>query len=174
MKEEGEGIMEHLSKKYGPGAAARFNDPNSHLLVMGRKVGIEFNNERRMANTKRAHALMEFLKAKDNEKANQFMEDMYRTYFVDGKDLNDIHLLMELVKPYGVDETQAQVAMADDKLQAIAAQDQSIKRSLGVSGVPFFMIEHASDRSKSVSFSGAYPAEVIAEQLQSAADVEDA
>ena len=35
MPEEGEPIAEHLSRKYGPSAMQRFNDPNSSLRVMG-------------------------------------------------------------------------------------------------------------------------------------------
>ena len=49
------------------------------------KVGIKFNNERRMVNTKRAHALVEQLKNKgENDSANAFMVDLYKSYFEDG------------------------------------------------------------------------------------------
>lgn len=169
MSEEGEGIKEHLTKKYGASAAASFNDPNSRLREMGRKVGIEFNNERKMVNTKRAHALVEQLKAKgENDSANEFMVDLYNSYFEDGKDINDEKWLIEKVQKYGVDESECQFAMGDHNLVAIAKLDRDTKTKYGVSGVPFFMI-YPNKGGKPLAFSGAYPPEIIAEQLEEAA-----
>ena len=171
MPEEGEPIIEHLSKKYGPSAAQRFHDPNSSLRVMGRKVGIEFNNDRKAVNTKRAHSLVEYLKQeKGNDVANQFMEDLYKIYFEDGQDINDETVLVQAVSKYGLDGEQARRVMAPDYLKEIAEKDQHNKYKYGVSGVPFFMIHPNDGRSRPVAFSGAYPVEVIAEQLEEAAD----
>ncbi|KAG7345991.1 dsba oxidoreductase [Nitzschia inconspicua] len=172
MSEEGEPIIEHLSKKYGPSAAQGFNDPNSSLRVMGRKVGIEFNNDRKIVNTKRAHALVEYLKQEQgNDVANQFMEDLYKLYFEDAKDINDESVLVEAVGKYGVESGQAHRVMAPDYLKEISEKDRQNKLKYGVSGVPFFMIYPNDGKSRPVAFSGAYPVEVIAEQLEEAADV---
>lgn len=170
MSEEGEDIKVHLTKKYGAGATKSFDDPNSHMKVMGRKVGIEFNNNRMMVNTRRAHALVELLKNKgENENANKFMVDLYKAYFEKGENINDEKLLFDKVQKYGVDDSEAQFAMGDHNLAEIAKLDRSIKSKYGVSGVPFFMI-HPNDGGRPVAFSGAYPPEVIAEQLEEAAD----
>lgn len=170
MSEEGEGIKEHLVKKYGPSAASSIDDPNSSLKVMARKVGIEFNNDRKMLNTRRAHALVELLKVKgENAKANAFMEDLYKSYFEMAENINDEDLLKEKVAKYGVDETEAAFALGEQNLGEIARLDRKIKTTYGVSGVPFFMV-HPADGSTPVAFSGAYPPEIIAEQLQKAAN----
>ncbi|KAL3911878.1 MAG: hypothetical protein SGILL_007111 [Bacillariaceae sp.] len=175
MPEEGEDITEHLSRKYGSSAAQRFNDPNSSLRVMGRKVGIEFTNDRKAVNTKRAHALVEHLKqspAHGNDVANQFMEHLYKLYFEEGRDINDETLLAEIMvsEQYGLDTEQAKRAMSADHLKEIAVQDRQNKVQYGVSGVPFFMIHSSVDtKSRPVAFSGAYPIEIIAEQLEEAA-----
>ena len=175
MKEEGEDIKEHLIKKYGPSAAERFNDPNSHLKKMGREVGIEFTTNRKAVNTMRAHAVMEYMKSKDNDLANDFMEEMYEEYFVQGVDLNDPNVLIRIAtqeryKPIFRDgENQVREAMADDKLAEVAQQDYSNKRKYGVSGVPFFMV-HPNKGGRPVAFSGAYPVDIIAEQLEQAAE----
>jgi predicted DsbA family dithiol-disulfide isomerase len=168
MSEDGEGIREHLVKKYGPSAASSVDDPNSRLKVMGRNVGIEFNNDRLMLNTRRAHALMELLKAKnENAKANEFMEDLYKSYFEKAENINDENLLKEKIAKYGVDETEAAFAMSENNLGEIARLDRKIKGTYGVSGVPFFMV-HPLDGSTPIAFSGAYPPEIIAEQLEKA------
>jgi len=170
MPDEGGGnIVDYLVQKYGPSAAASFNDPNSRLKQMGRAVGIVFNNDRQALNTKRAHALVEQLKVKgENEKANAFMEDLYQSYFVDAQNINDPVWLTQAVSKYGVDEQECAFAMGDQNLAAIAKLDRDTKSQYGVSGVPFYMIypNHGSD--KPVAFSGAYPPEVIAKQLEEA------
>jgi predicted DsbA family dithiol-disulfide isomerase len=161
------------------------------MKVMGRKVGIEFTNDRNVVSTKRAHALMEYLKQRPNNNnnnnnngnndsdANQFMEDLYQTYFVEGKDIHQESLLVEMVSKFGVDAEEARRAMGPDHLKEISILDRQNKYKYGVTGVPFFLIypNHDDDRdsnksgssSKPVAFSGAYPVEVIAEQLEEAA-----
>lgn len=172
MGDEGEGMVEHLTKKYGPAAAAGVNNPNSRLSVMGREAGIEFNPSRRMVATQRAHALVEHLKAtKGNEAANQLMEDLYKTYFEEGQDISQVALLSEKVEQFGLDAEEAARVMLDAKrLNEIMVQDRQIKKRYGVSGVPFFMIHPNNGGGPPVAFSGAYPVEFIAKQLQKAAD----
>jgi len=168
MSEEGEGIREHIVKKYGPSAASFIDDPNSGANVMGRKAGITFNKDRKMVNTRRAHALMELLKVKgENDKANEFMIDLYKSYFEEGEDINDENTLKEKITKYGVDEMEAAFAMGEQNLTEISRMDRKIKTTYGVSGVPFFMI-HPVDGSTPAAFSGAYPSEVIAKQLEKA------
>jgi predicted DsbA family dithiol-disulfide isomerase len=99
------------------------------------------------------------------------MEDLYKAYFEEGRDINDETLLAEMASDskYGLDVEQAKRAMADDHLKEIAVQDRQNKFKYGVSGVPFFMVHPADGKSRPVAFSGAYPVEVIAEQLEEAA-----
>jgi len=170
MSEEGEDLGEHLMKKYGPSIATKLHDPNFPLTVAGRKVGIEFKNDRLIVNTKRAHALMEHLKEKNgNETANKFMVDLYKTYFEQRGNINDKNLLSNLVGKYGVDAEEAALAMAEHNLIGIAKQDRQIKSQYRVNGVPFFMI-HPNDGGRPIGFSGAQPSDIIAEQLEAAAD----
>jgi len=170
MSEEGEDLGEHLTKKYGPGIAEKLHDPNFSLTVTGRKVGINFKNDRLIVNTKRAHALMEHLKEKEgNKTANKFMEDLYKSYFEKAENVNDKKLLANLVEKYGVNAEEAEFAMAEHNLIGISNQDRQIKSQYRVRGVPFFMI-HPNDGGRPIGFSGALPSDIIAEQLEAAAD----
>lgn len=186
--DEGEPIVTHLIKKYGPHVAQSFHDPNSNLRQMGRKVNIEFNDNRLMVNTKRAHALMEQFKNKgENDLANNFMLDLYQSYFERAQNINDeLWLKQKVINDYNMDETEATFAMNDINISKINHLDQQIKAKYGVNGVPFYMIfpnnnnnkntkisdndNHGSDDGP-ITFSGAYPPEVIAEQLKKAAGI---
>jgi predicted DsbA family dithiol-disulfide isomerase len=164
MPEEGEDIMEHLVKKYGPAAEKRFNDPNSSMKQSGRAVGIEFTNDRRIYNTLKAHTLVEYVKneLKDNEKANAIMEDLYGRYFEKGENIDSVELLQQVAQKAG-HSVDAQVLEDPKRHSNILEKDMQVKRR-GVHGVPFFIIENNGD-GESVNFSGAYPPAFIAEQL---------
>lgn len=164
MPPEGEDIVEHLTKKYGPAAPQRFNDPNSSMKQSGRAVGIEFTNDRRVYNTIKAHTLVEYVKndLKDNDKANAIMEDLYGRYFEKGENIDTVSLLQSVAEESG-HTVDAQVLEDSKRHEEIRAKDMSVKRR-GVHGVPFFIIEKNGEK-ESVNFSGAYPPAFIAEQL---------
>jgi predicted DsbA family dithiol-disulfide isomerase len=173
MPEEGEPIVDHLVKKYGPAAKQRFNDPNSSMKESGRAVGIEFTNNRRVLNTIRAHTLIEYVK-KDldkNEKANEIMENLYQRYFERGENINSVELLQEVARESGQVEVPAEVIEDTKRHDDVRARDLQVKRG-GVHGVPFFIIEQ-NNGGQPVSFSGAYPPAFIAEQLIDASGSDD-
>ena len=73
-----------------------------------------------------------------------------------------------LAKSRGVKYDYHFMSPSGQQLAAIAKLDRDTKSQYGVSGVPYYMIypNHGSD--KPVAFSGAYPPEVIAKQLEEA------
>lgn len=169
MDDAGEDMRAHLTGKYGPRGAKMLDDPNSGLMVSGRAVGIAFNNNRKMYPTVKAHALMEHLKETDNEKANQLMEIMYHEYFENAANINSIDVLISLAKQVGMDEGDARQAMENKELlEGVRAKDVLAKTKMRVTGVPFFIIE-PNGGGRPVAFSGAQPADVIAEVLEDAA-----
>lgn len=141
-------------------------DPNNHLYVSGRKVGIEFAMKRNIYPTQKAHALIEYLKdTKGNDAANQMMEEMFQRYFEKSENINDDVVLAEIATKFGVDNARS-VIDDDSRLMAVNEKDFVHKRKMGVSGVPFFIIENNGGRR--VAFSGAQPIDLIAEQLKEA------
>lgn len=168
MKEEGEDIKEHLHKKYGARGVASFGDPNSHLYRAGRAVGIHFTSDRKIYPTVKAHSLMEYVKTKDNDTANEIMEELYKRYFERGENINSVQVLTEVASQFGVDPNEAQQAMNNPQLhEQVHQKDQAYKRGSGISGVPFYIIERNAG-GRPIGFSGAQPVDVIAEQLEDA------
>jgi len=133
MPEEGEDIVEHLTKKYGPSAQQRFNDPNSSMKQSGRAVGIEFTNDRRVYPTIKAHTLIEHVKndLSDNEKANSIMNDLYERYFEQGENVSSVDLLQQVATSANVnvskeiindDQRHAQIRELDMQHNVISLQ----------------------------------------------------
>ena len=148
---------------------------------------------------------MEYLKANNNNNAtvaNQFMEDLFESYFVDAKNINDPTVLLDVLTKnkdkynssiggggsLDVEEIKNLMLESeeDDKIEyEIANLDRGIKTKYGVRGVPFFIIHPSTNKHNSsgssgsedknkdtrpvIAFSGAYPVEIIAEQLEIAA-----
>lgn len=170
MPDEGEPILEHLKKKYGESAAKRFGDANSPLRRSGRAVGIKFTNDRNAYPTIRAHSLIEAVKEEyDNDKANELMEIMYRSYFENGENINDVEKLADLAEKVGVDKRKAVMAIISPELhQKVKSKDQQYKM-MQIPGVPFFIIEQ-NNGDQPVAFSGAQPADMIAEVLDKASE----
>lgn len=172
MPDEGEDIMEHLAKKYGQAAVARFASPDSPLAKMGRAVGIAFTTKRNAYPTIKAHALMEHIKQSDNDKANGLMEEMYKCYFEKGENINNIETLAELAAKIGImDKEEVYEACSnEDLLRLVRQKDTEYKTRKNISGVPFFII-HQNNGKPPLSLSGAQPPEILAQQLQKAAAI---
>jgi|EP00505_MAST-04D_sp_SCG-Rhode-Island_P002247 predicted DsbA family dithiol-disulfide isomerase len=163
--DEGEDLMEHLMKKYGPAAVERFGKEDNPLSRAGQKVGISFNKTRRVINTLKAHRLMEYCKTVEPEKENDLMQSLFKSYFERANDLNRTEQLLKCAKEVGLknlDETEGFLASP-------AAESETKSKALswsrkGVSGVPFFIFE-SNTGGKPVAFSGAQPPDVIAELM---------
>lgn len=72
----------------------------------------------------------------------------------------DTGTLTQLGKEIGLNETELQAAFTDDKYAYLVNQDIQEARQIGVSGVPFFVV----DRKYAVS--GAQPAEAFLQMLE--------
>jgi predicted DsbA family dithiol-disulfide isomerase len=71
-------------------------------------VGIGFATDRKMVATQLAHALVEHLKTKNNKSANQFMEDVFRSFFVEGQDIERKALLKSWRQLASLDRNNSQ------------------------------------------------------------------
>jgi predicted DsbA family dithiol-disulfide isomerase len=168
MPDEGEGLMEHLSKKYGAGVAENFMKPGNHLSKAGAACGVSFDNTRKIFTTARCHSLMGFVKEKHgNDKANELMSLMFSAYFEQAKQVNQISVLKELYETLGLSwSNEAEAALQSDSKYSkqVEMEDKTVKMQR-ISGVPFFILER-NDGSTPIAFSGAQPVEVIQDALE--------
>ena len=164
--------MEHLSRKYGPAAVARFSGPSNPLTVAGDKVGITFNNTRRVIPTKRCHQLMEYCSMAQPDKANALMELMFKKYFEQAVDVSKPDVLVALAAEVGLDTVAARAAVDDASplREQVVRNVDATRQQLRVTGVPFVVIERRSGNGSPIKFSGAQPPDVVAECLEEAAE----
>lgn len=137
LPEEGMSRADYLARKFGTA------DPGAIYQRVGeaaRAAGLDpdFAKIARQPNTLRAHALIGAAPAGEPQQA--MVERLFRAYFVEGADLTSRDPLLLLAHEAGLPDRAAQEALAGEGVQR-AARDDTEARRLGVSGVPFFVID---------------------------------
>lgn len=129
----------YLTMKFGgAGRAERMYD---RIAAAGREEGIEFRFDLigRTPNTVDSHRLVAFAECEGLQDA--VVESLFRAYFLDGRDIGDRSVLSDIAAQSGLDRAAVVAYLASDRDRArIVAEDDRV-RSLGVTGVPCFIIE---------------------------------
>jgi predicted DsbA family dithiol-disulfide isomerase len=86
---------------------------------------------------------------------------LYRSYFVEGKNLGDPEVLVDIAKRVGLPEDEARLVLADRTYKEAVDKDWEKARRYGITGVPSFV----AGGTKVV---GAQPYDTLSRQLQAA------
>ncbi len=150
-------INEYLAERKGM-PIAQIEQMQMRIKDMGNQVGIDFNIENAVvANTFPAHKLLHFA-AKSN-KANDAEELLFHAYFIDGKNVANHEVLVNIAEELGLDTDQAQYVLNSDSFDYEVKQDILEARNIGVTGVPFFLLNNK------YTLSGAQPVDLFVEAL---------
>jgi predicted DsbA family dithiol-disulfide isomerase len=147
---------EYLKRKFGSGA----RDIYSRVSQAGRGVGIEFafDSIARQPNTVSAHQLI-WLAAKELRQ-DAMVETLFQAYFLEGADLTDEAVLVELAVRAGLQAAAAQDCLSDQSVRQAVVEDEHMARELGVQGVPFFVF------NRKFAVSGAQEPAVLLRAIQ--------
>ncbi len=150
-------INEYLAERKGM-PISQIEQIQQRVKDMGKQVGIGFNIENAVvANTFPAHKLLHF--ATKSNKANEAEELLFHSYFIDGKNVADHEVLVNIAEELGLDTDQAQYVLNSDSFDYEVKQDFLEARNIGVSGVPFFLL------NDKYTLSGAQPVDLFVEAL---------
>ncbi len=142
-----------LADKYGV-PLAQAEAMQQRVIEQAAGEGLDFRfDQARPGNTVDAHRLLHL--AADRGRQAELKERLLLAYFTDGEPIGDVDTLVRLAGQAGLDEGEARSVLESDKYLADVREDQATARMLGISAVPFFVL----DRKFGVS--GAQPAEVL-------------
>ncbi|MDN9008974.1 DsbA family oxidoreductase [Brevibacillus laterosporus] len=134
---------------------------NENLSSKAKEVGLTFQFDTLiLTNTFDAHRLAKY--AFKQGKMNPMAQELFQAYFTDSRHLGDHETLVELAVKIGLDRDEALKVLASDDYSSEVRADEEEASRLGVSGVPFFVI----DRKYAVS--GAQSTDVFLNALQTA------
>ena len=157
---EGVDRREYLERKFGgPARAAQIYD---RVRRAGTQSGIAFDFERIAVqpNTRDAHRLVAWVQTRGD--AGPIVEKLFRAYFVEGRLIGSHEVLADLAAEAGEDRGEAHEFLASGLGLDEVAQAEARASSLGITGVPFFIVDGR------YGLSGAQPAETIVEAIRRA------
>lgn len=128
----------YLNAKFG--GRERAAQIYAAIAAAGAEEGIEFDFARieRTPNTLDSHCLIHWAAAAGCQ--DQVVEKLFELYFIEGRDLGDRALLVEVAREAGMDGDEIEQKFADAHDRAFIRDEDAAARELGVAGVPFFII----------------------------------
>jgi predicted DsbA family dithiol-disulfide isomerase len=101
-------------------------------------VGLDFNIEQSIvSNSFNAHRLIQLAKSKGL--GDEAEEQLFKIHFIEGKDIDDAETLLQTGIQIGLSETDVQGVLDTNAYEYEVKQDELAAKSIGVSGVPFFV-----------------------------------
>lgn len=130
---------------------------NDYVTGLAKQVGLTYNFDSSIvANSFNAHRFTHF--AKQHGKQNEAEELLFRSYFTDGKNIDDIQTLVALGREIGLDEAALTAALENGSYADEVRKDIREAGQVGVRGVPFFVFDRkyaVSGAQESAMFLGA-------------------
>ena len=155
----GEKVLDMLSAKYGlgPEQAAQ---AEAGVAARAAAVGLAYAPGRRTGNSFNAHRLVAL--GKDRGRQGEVLQRLYEAYFGAAQPVFDRADLAVLGEAAGLDPAEVtQVLATDEYAEAVRADEQQASQ-LGISGVPFFVLDGR------FGVSGAQPADTFTAVLDKA------
>ncbi len=152
--------LDHLAAKYG---MTRDQAEAAQDRVTGQAdgEGLVFHLDRAQSgNTFAAHRLIHL--AADHSLQGAMKERLMAAYFTEAEPIGETDTLEKLAIDVGLDPHEVRRVLDGDAYSAAVRADEAEARTLGISGVPFFVIDRA------YGVSGAQPADVLLEALDTA------
>ena len=151
---------ENLAKKYGTSLEQALA-MNQRMTETAAGDGLEFRFDlARGGNTFDAHRLLHLAAAHGRQ--HELKDRLMRGYLGEGELMSDHAALARLAAEAGLPEDEVRDTLATDRYAAEVREDEATARGLGISAVPFFVVDRAFGAA------GAQPPEVLGELLQRA------
>lgn len=116
----------------------------AQIASRGQDVGIAYRFDRTVvANTRRAHRLLQAALASGGRALQaRLVELLFAAHFEHGEDVADAEVLVRLAVEAGLDEGTAREALDSDLNDEAVAADIAQAAALGITGVPFFVLQN--------------------------------
>eukprot|EP01118_Nematostelium_gracile_P006496 TRINITY_DN2087_c0_g1_i1.p1 TRINITY_DN2087_c0_g1~~TRINITY_DN2087_c0_g1_i1.p1 ORF type:complete len:212 (-),score=57.70 TRINITY_DN2087_c0_g1_i1:59-694(-) len=144
LPKDGVSKQDHYYRKFGPS----FEQMEKRMLQVGKDEGISFSYGGQVANTLNSHRLIDY--AHRHGKQNEVVNELFRNYFEEEKNLGSVDTLVEAASKAGLDANAArQYLNSEEDVDSTKKKVKDIVREYNVTGVPYFIF------NDSIALSGA-------------------
>lgn len=134
----GVNATEHLSEAKGI-SQEQAEGMQNNVTQIAKEVGLDFDFDKAViANSFNAHRLIQLAKTKGL--GNEIEEQLFKAHFTEGKNIDDKETLIQIGAAIGLDEKETREMLASDAFAKEVQQDEMQAQSIGVRGVPFFVL----------------------------------
>ncbi|MBR72511.1 MAG: hypothetical protein CMM30_06165 [Rhodospirillaceae bacterium] len=163
IPENGIKRKEYLIKKFG--SIERYSMVYKEILNAGLNEGINFDFEKIhiTPNTTQAHRLIRWSRPLGIQ--NQIIEDLFDAFFHKGENIGDKEILLKIGLKHDAKNSLTQEFFENNEYRDEVISDFNSSKELGVSGVPFFII------NKKYSIFGAQSSETFLEAFDRLNDI---
>lgn len=120
-----------------PGREQQITGFQQQMKSLTEAQGLEYGDRTRISNSRLAQELAAWADMQPEGEA--LHKALYRGYFVDGRDIGDVDVLVELVEVAGLDATAARQVLESRSQSGRVDADWQRSREEGVTGVPTFI-----------------------------------
>lgn len=157
-----ETMYDTLAKKYGM-SVEQAKASTENVVQMAKEIGLDYQMDTLIqTNTFDAHRLT--MLAKEKGLMIEMTERLLHAYFTESKHIGDHDTLTELAVEVGLDAEEVKNMLASDAMADVVKADIDTARQIGVTGVPFFLI------NKKYALTGAQPTETFVQALKKVID----
>jgi predicted DsbA family dithiol-disulfide isomerase len=151
--------QEYLTRKFG-GGETRYQQLTNHVSQVAEGEGLHFNFaiQHVLPNTRDAHRIIQF--GKQEGKQLLAKEAFMKAYFEDGIDLSKKENLIAVAVRAGLSEEKVTKFLSTDEGLADVAREEKEMQQLGITGVPFYIINNK------YGISGAQPSATFVQAFQ--------
>ena len=128
---------EYMERKFG--RDGRLKAIHDNLVKLGAEVGLAFAFDRitRAPNTLDAHRLIRWALSAGAQ--SEVVDSLFRAYFVDGRDVGDRAVLLDIAAGCGLDAKLVARLLEDGADVEAVRSEIAEARAIGITGVPFFI-----------------------------------
>ena len=147
-----------LQSRYGM-TAEQAAERDAQMTSLAEAEGLEYRPDlAQLGNTFDAHRVLHAARASGLQA--QAKERLLRGYFSEGRTLTDAETLVELAADAGLDPAAARAALADDGIADEVRDDEREAAAIGITGVPFFVL------NRRYAVSGAQSSDILLQALE--------
>jgi predicted DsbA family dithiol-disulfide isomerase len=152
-------ILDVMAAKYGM-SPAQARQAEARVAAMAAAEGLDFTVDRAVGNTFDAHRIVHL--GREHGMQQRLLQRLYGAYFGEGRSVFDQEALVGLAADEGLDPGSARRVLKDGSYGDAVRADEDQAARLGISGVPFCVIDGK------YGVSGAQPQETFAQALRDA------
>jgi len=149
--------QEYTASKFGGRENAKAIYDRVRLAAEQVGLTLHFDDIIVQPNSTKMHELI--YASKETALTDDLIEALFKAFFIDGKDLSKKESIGQIARDVGMSDEVIRAAVESDNYAAQVSEDLEESQRLGISGVPFYVL------NAEIGLSGAQPPEIIAKTI---------